>query len=533
MADNIYRSQEKPEVNWTDPIVWHDPTLDKEKIAKKYDPPKQSNNDEHLEDMPSIENVPEDQIKTEGIFFPIIQVNNTTVESHQIESIRLVYTGFVPTISVTINDIDGFIRFKDVPGINNILKLVIIPQKDGAYRKISLAFKITSYSVFGDELYYTGEYKLDDLYKDNFSSINFEGCGDCGQAKNPLPNTWEYLHYISNQLGLGFASTEKCKDIADNLPRLLQNISYEKFITNSIEYGGLDEKSIFDCWIDLYGYIVMVNLPYIFESEIKTFELELVSNLGMPVSQNGLPDYNITNIKRTLTNYSAQGAVSNINIESYVDESDPSEMYYGGNLHSLVTFMPAGNKGSNNLVSEDIESKEFSIDGDFVDEYKISKKLPVQSCFVGYNIKKQQDIREQYFNKIRLRRLEVILSEYNLGLQRGTLVNVMIFEEDIKKKSKLLQSSSNIFGEDKRQNVDTSLASESADDTGQAFEKDIQTQTGSSIINLAISGMYYIDGMEFTYERSEGKLVQKLILLKKGIRSNIDNKHTMVKIIRE
>jgi hypothetical protein len=45
--------------------------------------------------------------------------------------------------------------------------------------------------------------------------------------------------------------------------------------------------------------------------------------------------------------------------------------------------------------------------------------------------------------------------------------------------------------------------------------------------------MYYIDGMEFTYERSLGKLVQKLILLKKGIRTNIDNKHTMVKIIRE
>lgn len=519
MAD-IYRSQEKPKVNWTDPIVWHDPTLEKEKIAKKYDAPKPKNNDdEHLDGVPSIENVTEDQVKTEGIYFPIIQVNNTTVESKHIESMRLVYTGFIPTITVVINDFDGFIRFKDVPGINNILKLVIIPPKDGAYRKISLPFKITSYSVFGDELYYTAEYKLDDLYKDNFSSINFGGCTPCNQAKNPLPNTWEYLHYISSQLGLGFASTEKCKDIADNLPRLLQNISYEKFITQSIEYGGLDEKSIFDCWIDLYGYIVLVNLPYIFESEIKTFELELVSNIGMPATQNGLPEYEITNIKRTLTNYKSQGAVNNISIESYVDESDPSEMYYAGNLHSLVTFMPAGNNGSNNLVSEDVESKEFSIDGDFVDEYKISKKLPVQCCFVGYNIKKQQDIREQYFNKIRLRRLEVTLTEYNLGLQRGTLVNVLIFEEDMKKKSKLLQSSSNVFGETKSQELD---------ETNE--DKDTQTQTGKMVVNLAISGMYYIDGMEFTYEQIEGKLVQKLILLKKGIRTNIENKHTPTKI---
>lgn len=519
MAD-IYRTQEKPKVNWTDPIVWHDPKIEKEKIAKKYDAPEPTNNtDEHLEGIANIKNVPEDQIKTEGIYFPVIQVNNTTVDSKQIQSIRLVYTGFIPTLTVTINDMDGFIRFKDVPGINNILKLVIIPPKDGAYRKISLPFKITSYSVFGDELYYTCEYKLDDLYKDNFCSINFGGCTDCNQAKNPLPNTWEYLHDISNKLGLGFASTEKCKDISDNLPRLLQNISYERLITQSIEYGGLDEKSIFDCWIDLYGYIVMVNLPYIFESDIKTFELELVSNVGMPVTQNGLPDYNITNIKRTLTNYTAQGAVNNISIDSYVDESNPSEMYYAGNLHSLVTFMPAGNNGDNNLVFEDVESKEFSIDGDFVDEYKISKKMPIQTCFVGYNIKKQQDIREQYFNKIRLRRLEVTLTEYNLGLQRGTLVNLLIFEEDMKRKSKLLQSSSNVFGEDKTQDLDST-----------SEDKDAPTQTGKMVVNLAISGMYYIDGMEFTYEQSVGKLVQKLILLKKGIRTNIDNKHTMVKI---
>ena len=153
----------------------------------------------------------------------------------------------------------------------------------------------------------------------------------------------------------------------------------------------------------------------------------------------------------------------------------------------------------------------------------------IRDCFIelGVNvakhrildIKKQQDIREQYFNKIRLRRLEVTLTQYNLGLQRGTLVNVLIFEEDMKKKSKLLQSSSNIFGETKSQELD---------ETNE--DKDTQTQTGKMVVNLAISGMYYIDGMEFTYEQSEGKLVQKLILLKKGIRTNIENKHTPTKI---
>lgn len=512
--------------NWTDPVVWHDPVLAKETVVKIYNAPgkTKAEEDEHVAENYEVINMPIDQVKTDGVIFPIIQLNNINIDQHHVESMELIYSGFIPKLNLTIRDIGKFIQFNETPGINNIIKLIIIPPKDGAYRKISLSFKITNYSVYGEYLYYTCEYKLDDLNKDMFTSINFNGCGDCGKSANPLPNTWEYLHHISKTLGLGFASTEECKDIADNLPRLLQNITYNDFINKSIRYGGLDEKSIFDCWIDLYGYVVLVNLPWVFNENIKASELELVTNLGMINTMSGLPDNNIDKVKRTLTNYPVQGTVNNMSIESYKDESSPSIMYYNGNMHTITEFKPLGaNDGnSNNIATEDILSKEYSIDGDFSDEYTISKKEPVKSVFCGYNIHKQQTIRDLYLNKIRTRKLEVVLSNYNLGLQRGTLVNVSIFEDDAQKKSKIMTSSSKVLG-----------STDDVPDKEDILTSENILNEGNVIINIALSGLYYIDGMEFTYDSSIGKIKQKLILLKKGIRSNFNNKHTPAKIKNE
>jgi hypothetical protein len=526
MVENNNEDLEVVNINSTDPIVWHDPVLEKERIAKLYVPPKPANGDTHLEDYDGIDALGRhseyDQIKTDGIRFPILQINNTTIESHQIESIKLEYKDFTPYLKVVINDSDGFIKFKDIPGSNNIVKLVIIPPKDGVYRKISLSFKIISFEIFNNNLYYKCEYKLDELNKDKFESVYFcknSGCEKCNKKPNPLPNTWECLHEISSKLGLGFASTQQCKDIEDNLPRLIQNVSYNTFINNIITYGGFDENSIFDCWIDLYGYLVMVNLPYIFNSNIQSDSLELVANVGIITTENGLPDNKIERVKRVLTNGNNQGAVSNMSIKSYQEISNPGDMHFFGNLHSLSTFMPLCNNGVNNLVYEDIQSKEDSVDGEHTEEYTISQKLPLNICYTKYNTKRQEDIRNQYITKIKSKGLEVILNEYNLGLQRGTLVNVVIFENDMRRKSKLLRAGSNALGD------------QSEEPDVDANDIDTMTKETNMVLNTALSGLYYIDGMEFVYDKSIAERIeQKLILLKIGNRSNLDNKYTPTKI---
>ena len=43
-------------------------------------------------------------------------------------------------------------------------------------------------------------------------------------------------------------------------------------------------------------------------------------------------------------------------------------------------------------------------------------------------------------------------------------------------------------------------------------------------MNIAISGIYYIDGVEFEYNKSREDIIQTLYLVKKGDINNWDNR---------
>ena len=50
-------------------------------------------------------------------------------------------------------------------------------------------------------------------------------------------------------------------------------------------------------------------------------------------------------------------------------------------------------------------------------------------------------------------------------------------------------------------------------------------------MNPALSGLYYIDGMEFSFEPEyDDKIVQKLKLIRKDYRNKMNNKHTAPRI---
>ena len=68
-------------------------------------------------------------------------------------------------------------------------------------------------------------------------------------------NTYDTLLEIAKENKLGFAATKGCKDVKDERYRLVQTKTYVDYVKEIIGYGGLDEESIFDAWIDLFGYI--------------------------------------------------------------------------------------------------------------------------------------------------------------------------------------------------------------------------------------------------------------------------------------
>ena len=133
---------------------------------------------------------------------------------------------------------------------------------------------------------------------------------------------------------------------------------------------------------------------------------------------------------------------------------------------------------------------------------------------------KQKKIHDKYFEKFRARRLKVVLEQPNFMLERGMLTSVAIFEYDIIKKRKMLSNDSNFHGEaesDKESpEVETAL-------------KNGEIDYPTPLLNTAISGIYYIDGLEFEYNKYREDIIQTLYLVKKGEIRNWDNRTSMHK----
>ena len=324
-----------------------------------------------------------------------------------------------------------------------------------------------------------------------------------------------------------FDIDDGCRNIEDRLPRLMQFENYYDYILKTIKYSGLNEYSFFDAWIDLYGYIVMVNVPHILlDNSIDVKHLSIITTKGTRNTSNDVPEQQFETVNRTLHNFNLTNVVDDLTIESYEEISKPGDVHYMGNLQTFVSFCPEGAQptSSNNLVDEQVLAVEHSIDGAHIEEYETSVSQKVIVNFSDYDINVQEYKRTLYFSKLRSKQLKVILSQTNFGLQRGTLVNVIIYEYDTIKKDAIIKSVSNVEGQNEKITPDTSMIQELSGVT--SIKKDVIDNEGVGIHNPALCGLYYIDAMEFHYDKDHQGIVQTLYLIKKGPKTNITNKHT-------
>ena len=542
-----------PPINYTDPFVYHDGVSLGDIVMKPLDKQDAINYDEEGNFGVEVEY---DNIKVEGIYQPIIKYNNTVLNADAINRMELDYSDFYPKLYLQIDTLyETNIEFNDTPGMNNRITVIIIPPKDGAYKKISLNFKINNHIRIGDIIYVDAEVSILPLEQQRCKHIvytdcppgsitsgcknvrgkvgsNIEGTEDtegtisCNPEYSAKPNTWEYLHEIALQCGLGFASTDECQNIQDRLPRLVASGSYYDFIQNQIQFSGIDENSIFDVWLDLYGCITMVNIPYLISSDITYRHLSLKVFTGIWPTGSNTPDLKIEEVHRTLSNFNQMPAKSNAEIKSYKWIVDNSDIYWAGNLQTLHSFTPEGvQSGENTISTSQVEVIENSIDGSHVEDYEISRWLGIAVEVNDYNICEQKMIRNQYFANLNHKLLEVELSYPNLGIQRGTLINISIFTDDDIQKAKLMTSSSNLSGDTSTKMQNPSLEENS---------KDIILDNDMMVPNAEYSGLYYVHKMKFVYESFDGwtgtGIKQYLYLFKKGPTSNIENKYTSPKI---
>ena len=521
------------EVNRTDPKVCHDPSIKLEGIARIYSQESRYISDDG--DSPMNNRL--DSLKTDGILYPLIMINNRNIEINEIVSMNIDYTKFLPTISLKIYDEQQNEQRIKSSQMSSIISVIMTSPIDKVYKKICLNFRTLNAFIDPNDpsvVSYYGEYYVEGFRDVNTMHIQMESvCSgkECGQGGHINANTWEMLHRISELTGLGFAATNKCKDVKDHVVRHINTQRFNKYIEQQLLFSGTDIDNIFDAWVDLYGYIVMVNVPWVLNENVKPNELTIMATVGMPDTSNGLYEQEPEEVQRTLTNFTPLTQHSNMEIESYNMEIN-NESVIDGTLERIYQISMTENGRFTKIEPLDIQTKQNSIDGEHIEDYNTGKSRPIPKFNFndpkwtglsdGYDINTQKKIRLAYFKKLRQSILYVKLNTINFGLQRGTLVNIAIMEDNAINKDFQLRNRSRLALEgdntepDKFENVDD------------LTEMDIVSDDIETIMNNKLSDIYYIDGMTFKYSNEEDdRIIQILKLIKRGPTSGYTNKHTM------
>lgn len=540
---------EEPEqpINYTDPWVYHDPSVESSTVVRLYQP---TTTNKDAEERGVGTNEPYDSLNVDGIFFPIIKFNNTVIDHYMIEYMKISYdySDFYPSLLLYIQDPNNSIAFSDTPGPNNVLTIIIVPPKDGLYKKISLDFyidscyfdklanRITVYAsykflpfeqtVSGSQIKYGGcPNKLGKV-----TSNNSEGDGtvECNGEPQIKPNFWEMAHEICLSTGLGLATTDNIKDINDRLPRVInQPMTYSKYIQSQIKMAGVDENSVFDCWIDLYRYLVIVNVAWVLNEDVKYKNLVTQASLGFAPSDQSGPEVRVKRTFRTLTNFDQLGEPSDLQFDpdSFEEIIDNTQKFTGYTQNTNVLGVRGGSSDAVNGINEkDITRNPSSVDDDHKEDYEtVVMTHCTNRIDVEYNTNLQKNIRENFFRKYRSKRYKLKLIRPNFGLNRGTLVNVVSFTTDTKEKLALLESSTNVDGNNtiEKDNISAELKAS----TGMSL-RDIAINSGIPVTETQKNGIYYIDGMTFEYSYGDNEIVQTLYLIKKGSQTNLNNKYT-------
>lgn len=510
----------KEPYNPTDPIVVFDPEIEKSKIVVRWNP--QSGEAGNAAISQAV-------LKEDAIRWPLIKLNTRVLDKQQIKSFKMEIKGFLPTIELDVYDYDKLVQGTDVPGMNNVITVIITAPVNGASRKISCDFYIDSCEFNEGIASYKGELKLLDLKKAKFAQI-----GDKALT------TYEFLKKIAKDCKLGFATTEKCSTVKDERWRQIYSQNYKEYIEDQIAFGGLDEYSVFDAWVDQYGYLIMVNLPYIFNENVDPLQLTTQVTAGETNSDDKLPDNSVHLVNRMITNNKNGVSTGNLYFENYESVVDNSKNESEGTLKTLWYLQSPGEE--NKISSKQIQVIEDSIDGvEGSNEYEFET-----SEFIGVEMSDtpiliQKEVVKSFRRKKFAKQLYIEMVKPNYALQRGQLIQVLLEEYEPITKKMIMDNYSNATSIEK-----TELGGKDEDLTD-GSEANITINDSESVTNPALSGLYYINCVGFKYS-SEGfgatdkngkkrktiggseDILQYMYLVRKDLLNNITNKYTAPKI---
>ena len=482
-------------INFTDIKVVHEPEIQKPTVATQL----------HSEETDP--GVSHESVQTDGFDVPIILLNQQVLGDQHIKSMELRYQDFLPTLELVVEDEKDDIQYIGGPGMRNRVVVILVPPNNGIYRSIALPFYITKrLNETTTTIKYICEYH-------NLGLTDVK----CMQVGSDKMTTYEFCEKISKLIGLGFACTQQCKEIQDKRYRQMYSQRVVDFIQEQIKIGGTGEDSFFDAWIDTHGYLCLSNLSWLFEQDVKPKNLSVTVKPDIEIPVSTKPKNEPFDVQRTLVEFESF-PINNLRIRKKYNYLLNKDSKKKGTDTSFWILKSAGDQ--NILEMQDIQMEEDNLEGkgeEAKKEYTF-KKTVFLGCEMAedgeYMIQEQK--RDYWLSKRKGKGLVVELERPNYGLERGTFINVGIIETDPKKIRMISQNFENVTKKTKKENEPYNV-----NDNAEPANLGDATNGNIGLTNPALSGMYYIDGMLYKYDKNIGKVMQVLFLIKKSDDNNL------------
>ena len=401
------------------------------------------------------------QTSVYGIQAPLIKLNNVVVDFSDVIDFSLKSTSVLPELFVIIRDRYNLSATLDTPGVDNTLRLQILPKFDGKYKKINLTFFVNDIRYDKGFVTIKANYKIP-----KFTNSQIKSFG--------IINTHDLFDKVSVETGLGFATNVESND-GDKRYVYCDNKSYNELISREIRRSGCDLE-ILDYWVDWWNNLVLVDVYERYNTIDPEDKLKLwVAGQNHEVAEGNKVDPQ--EVPAILNNNPAN-KMTELYVESYHITNKPGGQMWLGTDRVYSTY-----------ECPSYEYKDYLIQDKDVHKDIYEKYEYLGEVYGDYNYLLSEKKRDGFLQKIRTHEtVEVILKTPLLGIMRGNKINFTWYIDNSHHDTikKVMEEENQIHSVDTTPIIDDSSIESKSND-------------GSFEIDKSISGQYLITGCEIKF----------------------------------
>lgn len=338
-----------------------------------------------------------------GIQAPLIQINDIVIDYSDVLYFELKSDNVLPTLMLRVLDRKKLITSISTPGVDNTIRVQILPKFDDKYKKINLTFSILRFELNQNMIIINAKYKAPQLTSSKLKSF--------GKL-----NTYALFEKIAMDTQLGFATNIEASDL-DNRYVYCMNISYLKLLDREIKKSGYDMQ-ILDYWIDWWNNIVLTDMY----DRYNTIEPDENMKIWLAARSNAILEGEQIESYETVALFNNHPL--NQNTELFVKD-----------YKIISNTSQYENEGSDNVFGiYEINRREHTdhliMDGDKHNDV-VSKLEYTGELYGDYNYALQERKRRTFLKKINTNQnIEITLNTPILGVMRGDKINFTWFVND-------------------------------------------------------------------------------------------------------